>query len=138
MRILSLGLLTALCLALPHAAWASEAAEPTYSAAYQACEARSNGVTIALRDCAADELRRQDTALNALYRTLKAQLAPRDRLQLIKAERAWLAYRAAECEAEAGPEAGFTDYGLFADACQLRINDAHERELRLMLNTVAP
>jgi len=51
--------------------------------------------------CADEELRRQDARLNRNYKAALAWMAedPATKVALIKAQRAWIAYRDADCEA---------------------------------------
>jgi len=54
----------------------SESEGGLYSRSYSDCMAKCEGITIKMLDCSANELRRQDAALNAAYRKLIATLPP--------------------------------------------------------------
>jgi uncharacterized protein YecT (DUF1311 family) len=99
---------------------AKEAAEPTYSDAYQACLAKANSVDFEMAHCAGEERERQDKALNLVYRQLTAKLDPNRKSILVAAERAWVTFRDAQCEAEASGEAGGTLANVIRQDCLLR------------------
>jgi uncharacterized protein YecT (DUF1311 family) len=67
---------------------ASESKGGLYSESYSDCMEKSEGVTVNMLDCSADELRRQDAALNAAYRKLMPSLPPLQQEQLREAQRA--------------------------------------------------
>jgi uncharacterized protein YecT (DUF1311 family) len=50
--------------------------------------------------CYTQELARQDKVLNAEYRALQGRIPPEAKDPLIKAQRAWIAYREAWCKLE--------------------------------------
>jgi uncharacterized protein YecT (DUF1311 family) len=80
------------------AAPARDAAEQRYTPAYQRCLDSPDGQSTAgMIDCAAAELKIQDAALNRAYRKAMADLNPRQKAKLQAAQRAWLAFRQAEC-----------------------------------------
>lgn len=62
----------------------------------------------AMTACAQSQFKQADAKLNARYSALKKALAdqPARRASLQKAERAWLAYRDADCAFAAGAHAG--------------------------------
>jgi uncharacterized protein YecT (DUF1311 family) len=73
-----------------------------------------------------------DRTLNVVYAQILAVLEPKDRLNLVKAERVWLQYRDATCAAESGLYDGAAD-GMRSTvrvACldaetRQRLNDLH-------------
>jgi uncharacterized protein YecT (DUF1311 family) len=67
---------------------------------------KSGGVTSAMQDCIATELLRQDARLNKAYKAAMAPLTASRKKQLLSAQRAWLAFRDANCQFYADPEGG--------------------------------
>ncbi|HZZ36273.1 MAG TPA: lysozyme inhibitor LprI family protein [Caulobacteraceae bacterium] len=98
------GLVAVLLSAMAGAAFAEDtapaanAAEARYTTAYQKCLDSPEGQSTAgMIGCIGAELEVQDARLNAQYRKAMADLNPRQKARLQAAERAWLAYRDAEC-----------------------------------------
>ena len=81
------------------------AAEPAYSAGYRQCMSRAGGVTASMVACITAEYRRFDARLNAAYRIALRQ-RPERRDALVRAERAWLTYRTANCDYYLDPDGG--------------------------------
>jgi uncharacterized protein YecT (DUF1311 family) len=72
-----------------------------YSPAYQKCLESPQGVsTMGQIGCIGDELALQDKALNRAYAKAMADLTPGQKAKLQAAERAWVAFRDAECAAQ--------------------------------------
>jgi len=69
--------------------------------------------------CIGVELKLQDAALNAAYRTLTADMTPEQKAGLQKAQRAWIAFRDADCAARYSPDWG-TMSTIDANFCMLR------------------
>ncbi|HEY4582368.1 MAG TPA: lysozyme inhibitor LprI family protein [Lysobacter sp.] len=103
------------------------AAEPAYSAAYGRCMARASGVTASMIACITTEYRRVDARLNAAYRIALRQ-RPDRRDALVRAERAWLAYRTANCDYYLDPDGG-TLARVEANGCVLRMTAERTAEL---------
>jgi uncharacterized protein YecT (DUF1311 family) len=76
-----------------------QAAEPTYSPAYDRCLAAPAGQSTAgMIGCINGELKVQDGRLNRAYQAaLKRLDLPRQKAALTKAQRAWIAFRDADC-----------------------------------------
>jgi uncharacterized protein YecT (DUF1311 family) len=53
-----------------------------------------------MEDCASSEYKKADTELNRVYQETLKKLQPTDAQLLRKAQRAWLAYRDAHCDAQ--------------------------------------
>jgi uncharacterized protein YecT (DUF1311 family) len=87
---------------------ASEGGESLYSKTYSDCMDKSEGVTVNMLDCSADELRRHDTLFNESYRKLMASAAPPQREELKEAQRAWIKYRDTSCSLMRTVEGGGT------------------------------
>lgn len=88
-----------LCLSVLAAPLAGQAAEPKYSPAYDRCLASPDGQsTMGMIACAGAELKLQDARLNRAYQAAMKRLdQPRQRAALQKAQRAWIAFRDADC-----------------------------------------
>ncbi len=87
----------------PHARAALGAVEERfYSAAYHACSAKAQS-TLAMTDCRAAEAGRWDKRLNAAYQADLKSFTAEDRAALQKAQRAWVAFRDANCAAYEDP-----------------------------------
>jgi len=116
-------------------AWPAAAATAPYAA--EDCSKLTTQMD--LNRCAADNAAAADTALNALYRKVTAKLDDKDsRAALVKAERAWLAYRDAECAYETGPQAeGGSIWPMEEAMCEQRMTDARMKELRQLPECLA-
>ena len=77
----------------------AQAAEPKYSPAYDKCLAAPSGQSTAgMIDCIGTEWEAQDARLNRAYKgALKRLELPRQKAALQKAQRAWIAFRDADC-----------------------------------------
>ncbi len=97
-----------LCLSVLAAPAASQAAEPKYTPAYDRCLASPEGQsTIGMIQCAAAELKVQDARLNRAYQDAMKRLdLPRQKTALTKAQRAWIAFRDADCASRYDPDWG--------------------------------
>lgn len=56
--------------------------------------------TLQINECFAKELKKADAELNSVYQSTMKKLEPADAVLLRKAQRAWLVYRDAQCEAD--------------------------------------
>ncbi|HWA63725.1 MAG TPA: lysozyme inhibitor LprI family protein [Caulobacteraceae bacterium] len=73
-------------------------AEARYTPAYQKCLDSPDGQSTAgMIGCTDAELKLQDAALNAAYRKAMKDLTPGQKAKLQAAQRAWIAFRDAEC-----------------------------------------
>ncbi len=76
---------------------------------YRSCMKAADGIDPALFACQGQELERRNRALNAIYATLLAKLTtdPVTTAKLKTAERAWIAFRDADCAVlDYGPDDG--------------------------------
>jgi uncharacterized protein YecT (DUF1311 family) len=101
-----------------------------YSKAYHECLEKSEGITVNLRDCSGAESDRLDKELNAVYRDLSAKSNPDSRASLVRAERAWIAYRSAHGDYEGEAERGGTLALIIMDSCYLDMTARRLKELR--------
>ena len=83
-----------------------------------------------LNDCAAQSFEKSDTALNGLYRQIMQRLGKgsAEARQLVAAQRAWIAFRDAECDFAASGVEGGSIYPMTVVNCrdaltQKRIDD---------------
>ncbi len=93
-----------------------------YSRAYDLCvaSAAAQTATRAMSGCIGDEVRRHDVRLNRAYQAALGRLEfPRQKEALRRAQRAWIAFRDADCnsysDADWGPSSGVDE-----NACLLR------------------
>lgn len=78
-----------------------EAIEARYSAAYDRCLNQAGGqTTYGMIQCTAAELKLQDGRLNQAYRMAMSDLNDRQKARLKAAQRAWIAFRDADCAAQ--------------------------------------
>lgn len=98
-----------------------------YSPAYDTCMHRA-GSTLEMVDCAARETERWDARLNRAYQQRMAALNDRQRAALKRAEKTWLAFRQADCDAYEDE-----DWGTISriDAAQCLLRRTVERTLEL-------
>lgn len=75
-----------------------------YTPAYGRCMAQPAAKsTLGMLNCVAAETRVQDQRLNAGYARLMRSMTPDERQRLQAAQRAWIAYRDADCAARVDP-----------------------------------
>ncbi len=85
--------------------------------------------------CAAEEYEEADASLNAAYKELMARLSDERDIQLLlrKAQRAWIAYRDAQCDFAAAGTLGGSMYPALRAGCLAKMTDLRTRELRKLL-----
>lgn len=94
--------------------------EARYTPAFQQCLDKPDGQSTAgMVQCVGAELEIQDAALNAAWRNLTAGLNARQKANLLKAQRAWIAFRDADCAARYDPDWGSMST-INANFCMLR------------------
>jgi uncharacterized protein YecT (DUF1311 family) len=101
---------------------------------YSDCMEKSEGVTVNMLDCSADELRRQDAALNAAYRKLMASLPPLQQEQLREAQRAWIRSRDGSCLLLQSREGGGTLAAVMGSDCVLEETTRRAKWLDALLD----
>jgi uncharacterized protein YecT (DUF1311 family) len=104
------------------AGWATAADEtrPTYAPTYQRC-IQGGLVDFIKRECQSAEMRRMDGSLNTLYKSLYSKSDAAHRKLLKDSERAWLAFRKAECAFETNDTAGGTLGPVILNDCYMEI-----------------
>ena len=106
--------------ATPALAVDKTAVEARYTPALQTClDSPDGGSTMGMVQCIGEELKVQDAALNAAYRSLVGQMTPDQKAGLQKAQRAWIAFRDADCAARYSPDWG-TISTITANMCVLQ------------------
>ncbi len=105
------------------------AAKPAASV-YQACLDNSGGVDPVMKRCGAGEIARQDKMLDAAYRKLRRALTPKLKASLDKGERAFLAYRAAQCGFAYDQGSPGTIAGLLYQSCVIDLTAGRIKTLR--------
>ena len=86
-----------------------------------------------LNECAQREYLKTDTALNDLYRRLRAKLDSEALAMLADAERAWISYRDKQCDFETAGEAGGSIRPMLQADCLKAMTAARNAELRRLL-----
>ncbi|HEX7761045.1 MAG TPA: lysozyme inhibitor LprI family protein [Caulobacteraceae bacterium] len=119
--LLALGLFAATAVHAADPAPAKDAAEQRYTRAYDKCLGSAGGQsTMGMNACTDAELKIQDAALNAAYRKAMKDLNPRQKAKLQAAQRAWIAFRDAECASYEDPDWGSLST-INASACVLHM-----------------
>jgi uncharacterized protein YecT (DUF1311 family) len=98
---------------------------------FSVCMDKSEGVTINMLNCMADETTYQDIRLNKAYKSLMAELSPERKKQLQEAQRAWIKYRDANCQFYADPEGG-TMATVLSNDCFMQSTANRAKELELL------
>ncbi|QHI96721.1 DUF1311 domain-containing protein [Xylophilus rhododendri] len=96
---------------------------------HDACD---SGVTLQMNICHSYRLARQDLKLNATYARVRQQAAKTgNEAALLKAQRAWLAWRDSQCayEGKAGAGGGSAE-GLFVLSCREALTGEQETRLQ--------
>lgn len=89
----------------------------------------------AMNACAAQQYQKTDAALNQLYGQLKAKVTdPKQQSLLVAAERAWVAYRDAECGFETSGVAGGSIEPMVQAMCLDNLTTVRNAELSRQLN----
>ena len=86
--------------------------------------------------CAGYQFKKDDAGLNDVYGRLKENYAkiPAAKSGLLKAQRAWLTFRDAECKLEAVGEAGGTAQPMIFDQCLSRLTQLRTEQLQKRLD----
>jgi uncharacterized protein YecT (DUF1311 family) len=76
-----------------------------YTPGYHRCMSSPDGAsTVGMIDCIDAEIKIHDRRLNAAYAKAQRELTPDERKTLQAAQRAWVAFRDADCAARVDPE----------------------------------
>jgi len=85
--------------------------------------------TIDINVCLAAELKKADAELHLVFQVKIKKLAAADAARLRKAQRAWIAYRDAHCDAEAGLYAGGTIAPSIQLGCRVNLTQLRTKEI---------
>jgi uncharacterized protein YecT (DUF1311 family) len=85
---------------------------------------------VTMNICADKDYRAADAVLNKTYKTAMDGLDGDGRELLKASERAWVAFRDAECKYEAAPNEGGTIYPLIYSGCLTRLTKARTAQLK--------
>jgi uncharacterized protein YecT (DUF1311 family) len=121
MRRWAAGLAIVLALAGPALAQVSDKQiKARYTPGYGKCMASPGGQsTYGMIDCIGQELKLQDGRLNAAYRKAMNGLTPSEKDHLKAAQRAWVAFRDADCAALEDPQQWGSISRINANQCML-------------------
>ena len=86
--------------------------------------------TLQINECFAKELKKADAELNDIYRLTMKKLEAADAVLLRKAQRAWLVYRDAQCEADRALFDGGTGGPAALLSCKLELTRKRTAEIQ--------
>ena len=86
-------------------------------------------------ECNGDELDRQDARLNNTYKKLMSKLSPDRKKALLKAQRAWIKFREANCDSWLNPYGG-TAARINASGCLLTMTATRAKDLEGMVDAL--
>lgn len=109
----------------------AQANDDLYTGRFSTCMDRSEGVTYAMLDCIAEELKTQDARLNGAYQTLRTQLSAERKKVLQAVQRLWIQYRDANCAFYNDPDGG-TLQRVLANNCMLQETAERAQELEAL------
>ena len=102
------------------------------SSQYKQCMDNSGGVTINMRECNGDELKRQNKRLNRAYKKVMKVLDAEHKDELKKVQREWIKYRNAKCDFLFGLTGGTMDL-LIGGSCYVDMTERRAGELEDIL-----
>ena len=105
------------------------AADSEMTQEYSTCMDKSKGNTAEMTECIRAETARQDARLNENYKRLMSKLAAKRKNMLLKAQRAWVKLREANCSFYSDPEGG-TAALLDGRDCFLQATAERAKELK--------
>jgi uncharacterized protein YecT (DUF1311 family) len=98
---------------------------------YKKCMESAGGVTVAMRECTADELVRQDKMLNDTYKVVMGSMVSNaQKIRLRDAEREWLKHTKKKCDAAGAAFGNGTAGPLAIDDCYLSETETRMLYLR--------
>ena len=99
------------------------------------CKTRAN--QLELTQCSDRQLAKSDAVLNQAYRKLLADLDDEHRALLLKSQRAWVAFRDADCDLDASTALGGSMYGMLAADCRTAMTDTRVKDLKALRTSLA-
>ena len=115
------------CVAATAALWATAPVARADDGSFTACRSKAES-TIAIEDCQKAELAQVEAKLKAAYARALAALPPDQKAKLLEAERRWVAFRQADCEAYYGQQTG-TIAGIEGGDCMIQHARDRTRDL---------
>jgi uncharacterized protein YecT (DUF1311 family) len=85
--------------------------------------------TMELADCWNAELKKADAELNRVYQAALKKHRPENTVKLRKAQRAWIAFRDAQCEAEGSIYQGGTIQPIIEAHCRVKLTQERTKDL---------
>lgn len=116
---------------LPLTAAAQSNSDDEYTAHFSQCMDASDGITVNMLNCIADEMTVQDARLNTAYSDVRSELSEQRREALLAAQRLWISYRDANCNFYA--TAGGTLAQVVSNDCFLQETIQRAAELENMV-----
>lgn len=89
-----------------------------------------------MNTCAAQEFVRTDAKLNTVYQQVLKRIDPSRLPKLRTAQRAWLAFRDAQCAFEGSESEGGTMQPMLVSGCKSEVTKARTEQLRAELTAV--
>ncbi|SRR5712692_7537124 len=86
--------------------------------------------TLQINECFAKELKKAEAEVNKIYQLTVKKLQPDDAALLRRAQRAWLAYRDAQCEAEHALWGGGTGGPAALMSCKVELTRQRVAEIQ--------
>ena len=83
--------------------------------------------------CSAQQFHRADAQLNAVYQQVLKAVDPSRLSKLRTSQRAWLAFRDAQCDFEASEAEGGTMHPMLVTGCMTEVTNARIGQLRAEL-----
>lgn len=82
------------------------------------------------------DFKRADTALNATFKRIEHRLSddPGGKTRLVKAQRAWIAFRDAECTFQSSGDDGGSAAPMVSTACKAALTTDRAKQLKVYLN----
>ena len=99
------------------------------------CATKAN--QLELTQCAGRELANSEAALSQVYQKLRADLDDEHRPLLEKAQRAWIAFRDAECELDASHALGGSMFPMLVSDCRGGMAGTRVKDIQALRKTLA-
>jgi uncharacterized protein YecT (DUF1311 family) len=112
----------------------AETVPGAYSVQHEECLRQAAGVDDKISQCDDDESKRIDAELNNVYKDIVAHADAEPKAALVKAERAWLSFRDAECKFRSSEEKGGTIEQVLLSRCLLDLTNQRVQALKEYLD----
>ena len=97
------------------------------SSAHAQCEDKQT--TMEMVNCMDGEVKRADAELNRVYQAALKKHRPENAVKLRKAQRAWIAFREAQCQAEGSIYEGGTIQPIVEAHCRVKLTQERTKDL---------